>query len=339
MNRLIVFVFAAVSAFAQQVPTPIGVTTPVGVTTSVASSCAADDDKFWLSELNTGEVREVCVRSLPDGNVFSQVKTIAWMKSVQQIVPVGRDSFYAYSPSGKLHKYVGNINGGSSQEFWRIFGGGYVFDAGNGEVSLRIPWEAEVYRFYLNWGGSVYSQQIFPRDKNKTKDSCFGSAILKPSGREFCLDPQGWLVRGAAMTFAGPDFANSTAYLVNERPVAIASQGEVLYALLGTTYEYPVLPTVGPVAPTDVKLGSLVAMTFDYNGISSMEKLIDLVDVTPDLQNTKLAVTSRRVYFGANDQKGTKKIMYYDLKTKEVGLVVQGKENEFFGTIAAPPQQ
>lgn len=324
--------FSASMMFAQMTPAPMP-TQPAQTT----ATCLPPSERLLVSEWNSGTVREICVS--PSGGSTSQV--VSYIRSVTQLIPLGGESFYAYSTSGKLTKQSPSPFG-KMQQYWRLPGGGFVTPIQYG-VDIRLYWEHERLSVYLNDGGSHVINPSQTRDWFDT--ACKQVVATFPTGDEYCHAPNQNQIHLARRGFAGPDMKQTVGvFNPGDMPVAMVVKGEVVYVLLGNTYINNAISIDDGKPPKpnmqEVRLGRLVALRVFPDGYLEIKTLLSGLNLDADIQRQTMALSGDKLYFvtgsyGGGD--GVHRIVRYNIETGEKETVFTAKPDEFLGALAVAP--
>jgi hypothetical protein len=327
---------AAVVLASAQTTQPINNTVPsVSSTQSNNLDCAPGADLLRFSDWNSSTIREACLETT--GKVRQRV--IASVPSVNQIVPVGRQSFYTYSNGGKLNlislDFTGNV---SDWQSWRIPGGGFmapVQNQGAVQMGLVLPWEYERHSFWLFSAGNYYSEPT------TNIGPVWGPSVsLFPSGNLIYLDcrsKQVWSVKNRI--FGGLDYVHATPAIPADEaqayPVGLVSQGDTAYVLMGNQYVYPDLPATqepGFAVPAQVIPGKILAVKMDGDRNPVLEEVLKGLDVDPDVSMQRLVVSNNALYVVVGAQRGRDRgtqIVKYDLAAKKATVFLAVDDSEF----------
>jgi len=301
-------------------------------------SCLPDETLFSLADWSgEGVVYGFCHNEARTARLLF---TLHQARGVSQVLPLGTAGFFAYSDSHLTRV----IYSPTTVDSWKTLGGAFVSDPVFNNITLRFPWDGEIYSaLLLTTNVAVTNQQAVPfRDSNKL--NCAFTAAT-PARREFCLNPAGWYVFQPRTTFAGPDYQDGQVLFAEQHPVNIATgpvqAGERLFVTMGTIYDYPDTPTPGPTSPISKTLGNLTVVYPGFADSYTTDILAPSQDIMDDLGQQRLAASGRGVYFiRLNNVVGTvvPQVAYYSFAAKKVIPVIEGDLDSFFSGLAVLPQ-
>ncbi len=321
------FAMAIAVVFAQDVPTPAPAPvinqTPQPVsgsaTTSAPFFCPPFMDKVWLVD-NTN-FQELCFAE--GAQAFSRTLFQETGGGYQQIAVIDPTSFYAYRTDGKILRYDGG-SGARNIFHWRTYGGGVIVgsDPTNSSVDIRLPFDGEMYRFYLYPGVNPVPQQLFTGAMDQARMFC-GQTVQTVTKKELCVNVGGSFVWQPRPTIAGPDYSPGqlSTLFDKQSPVNLAVLSETFYVTLGTQYVYPDNPSPGPVPPSAIIPGKLVSVVENFDGTDNIVTLLDNIDIGTDAMSQRMAVSNRGVYFVEQAHRGTdlvNRLSFYSFATKKV---------------------
>ncbi len=326
----LLFVFAP-PTFAQSTPQPPAVPAPPS-TLAAAQFCP--DDTLYFANWNFGMANKLCVT---EGASPKLLSSFYGVYGAQKIFPLGPDSFYAVG-FGKAYKLTADPNYGTQYESWRVPGGGFVFNPNPNpweqSLSFHFPSEYDGLKVYFNWQGRTWNEPLPFEDRFRC-----ASVVQASSGYEFCLSPaEGHIFQPLPKTPFDRPYSDGKVLLAGRQPVNMVAQGDSVYVTLGTRYDCPTTPSVGPVNCAVIP-GKLIALRPQGAGVVE-EVLVEGIDVLNDAYQNRLAISSQGLYFITTMRQGNAGVPvigFYSFRTRGTSLIIAGNEGDFFSALTVVP--
>lgn len=290
--------------------------------------CGWDEDRVLYSNWGDSTINAICVNP-KEGKTRSAI-LFSGAPGIQKILPLSGGDFYAISYA-KAYKFVQNPWYGQRQvQSWRIFGGGFAFNAdpiysnelgkwSETSLSFRFPWEKEGTKFWLNGDGSLFSSPL----ETDPRLGCILSAEFK--FYEYCLDPRTWTVFRPEKTPVGTRWGFGTEFFSGRQPVNMVVGGDKLFVSLGTKYH-----------GQSVELGRIVALGYGGRVGDTIieETVIYNLDVVTNLSQDRLVAGQNGLYFISRSSDRRDSLWFYSFKTGELTHILSGREGEMLSGLA-----